>query len=186
MRIRNECDICQTEYLAPIDIEWKYELNDFVHRSLVKHSGLPVLWTLGFLQDRFHMDSYWYLPEVDLYESDQNSDLKNEMDILCMLGGRFYAIEVKTSASIFVNKPGAIDKFLKVIGMLRPDVAMLSFERYSREPEDIAGIKKKLQEAVVSIRERLVPGVDLQILVAEDIEEFSDFPRDLGWRGGRT
>jgi len=186
MRIRNECDICHTEYLAPIDIEWKYELNGFVYRSLIKHSGLPVLWTLGFLQDRHHTNSYWYLPEVDLYESDDNSELKNEIDILCMLDGKFYAVEVKASASIFLNKDGAIDKFLKVIGMLRPDVAMLSFERYGRKGNDVAAIKIKLQEAAKYIRVRLAPGTTLEILVAEDIGEFNDFPRDLGWYGRRT
>ena len=186
MRIRNECVICHTEYLAPIDIEWKYELNDFVHRSLIKHSGLPVLWTLGFLQDRYRTDSYWYLPEVDLYESDGNLELKNEIDILCMLEGKFYVVEVKKSASIFINKPGEIDKYLKVIGMLRPDVAMLSFERYSMEENNVADIKSKLQEAAQSIRESLAPGTTLEIIVAEDINEFNDFPRDLGWYGCRT
>ena len=186
MRIRNECDICRTEYLAPIDIEWKYELNDFVYRSLSKHSGLPVLWTLGFLHDQNYGDNYWYLPEVDLFESDDNPDLKNEIDILCMLDGKFYAVEVKKSASIFLNKPDAIDKYLKVINMLRPDVAMLSFERYSMKENDIADIKSKLQDAEQSIRESLVPGITLEILVAEDINRFNDSSHDLGWYGHRT
>jgi hypothetical protein len=185
MRIRNECDICRTEYLAPIDIKWKYELNEFVHRSLIKHSGLPVLWTLGFLRDRYSTDSYWYLPEVDLYESVDNPELKNEIDILCMLEGKFYAVEVKKSASLFL-KPGAIDKYLKVIDMLRPDVAMLSFERYSMEENDIADIKSRLQEAAQCISESLAPGTTLEIFVAEDIKEFNDFPHDLGWYGSRT
>jgi hypothetical protein len=43
MKIKSKCDICVTEYLAPIDIEWKYELNDFVDSSIQKHSGVPVL-----------------------------------------------------------------------------------------------------------------------------------------------
>lgn len=186
MRIRNECEICHTEYLAPIDIEWKYELNDFVYRSLIKHSGLSVLWTLGFLQDQHPMDSYWYLPEVDLFESEEDPELKNEIDILCMLGAEFYALEVKTSASTFLNKSGAIDKFLKVIGLLHPDVAMLSFQRYCKEGEDVAGIKARLQEAAQYIRERLAPGTTLQILVAEDVKEFNDLPWHLGWYGHRT
>ena len=48
MKIRNDCEICSTDYLAPIDLEWTYQLNEFVFRSLVIHTGLPVLWTLGF------------------------------------------------------------------------------------------------------------------------------------------
>jgi hypothetical protein len=183
MRIRNECDICHTEYLASIDIEWKYELNDFVYRSLFKHFGLPVLWTLGFLQDQVH-SSYWYLPEVDLYENDDNS-LKNEIDILCMLNYKFYAVEVKKSASVFLGKPGAIEKFVKVIELLRPDVAMLSFERYGKEGDDVADIKAKLEQAKQLIQGRLTPGIMLEVLVAAEISEFNEFPRDLGWYGSR-
>ncbi len=186
MRIKNECDICATEYLAPIDIEWKYELNDFVYRSLQKHSGLPVLWTLGFLQDRLHTGAFWYLPEVDLYERVDVPQSKNEIDILCMLDGAFYAVEAKRSASIFLNKAEALDKFVKVIGLLRPDVALLAFERYCAEGEDVEAVKARLAEAASVIRERIGPWTKLQILVAQDVAGFNDFSADLGWYGRRV
>lgn len=186
MKIKNDCDICATEYLAPIDIEWKYELNDFIYRSLQKHSGLPVLWTLGFLQDRLHSGAFWYLPEVDLYERDNDPESKNEIDILCMLDGAFYAVEAKRSASTFLNKTGAIDKFVKVIGLLRPDVALLAFERYCAEGEDVQAMKARLAEAARVIRERIGPWTKLEILVAQDVAGFNDFPADLGWHGRRV
>lgn len=186
MKIKNECDICATEYLAPIDIEWKYELNDFVYRSLQKHSGLPVLWTLGFLQDRLHSGAFWYLPEVDLYERNDDPQSKNEIDILCMLDGAFYAVEAKRSASIVLNKAETLDKFVKVIGLLRPDVALLAFERYCAEGEDVEATKVKLTEAARVIRERIGPWTKLEILVAQDVEGFNDFSADLGWYGRRV
>lgn len=186
MKIKNDCDICATEYLAPIDIEWKYELNDFVYRSLKKHSGLPVLWALGFLQDRLHTGAFWYLPEVDLYERDDDLQSKNEIDILCMLNGAFYAVEAKRSASIVLNKAEAIDKFVKVIGLLRPDVALLAFERYCAEGEDVEATKARLTEAAKVIRERIGPWTKLEILVAQDVAGFNDFSADLGWYGRRV
>lgn len=186
MKIKNECDICATEYFAPIDIEWQYELNDFVYRSLQKHSGLPVLWTLGFLQDRLHTGAFWYLPEVDLHERDDDPQSKNEIDILCMLDGAFYAVEAKLSASIFLNKAEALDKFVKVIELLRPDVALLVFERYCAEGEDVEATKAKLAEAAKMIRERIGPWAKLEILVAQDVAGFSDFSADLGWYGRRV
>lgn len=186
MKIKNECDICATEYLAPIDIEWKYELNDFVYRSLQKHSGLPVLWALGFLQDRLHTGAFWYLPEVDLYERDDNPQSKNEIDILCMLDGAFYAVEAKLSASLFLNKVEALDKFVKVVGLLRPDVALLAFERYCVEGEDVEATKARLAEATKAIRERIGRWTKLEIIVAHDVEGFNDFPVDLGWYGRRV
>lgn len=186
MKIRNECDICATEYLAPIDIEWKYELNDFVYRSLQKHSGLPVLWTLGFLQDRLHTGAFWYLPEVDLYERDDDPQSKNEIDILCILDGAFHAVEAKRSASTFLNKAGAIDKFVKIIGLLRPDVALLAFERYCAEGEDEEATKARLAEAAKDIGERIRPWTKLEILVAQDVKGFDDSPADLGWYDRRV
>lgn len=186
MKIRNKCDICETEYLAPIDIEWRYELNDFVHRSLQKHSGRPVLWTLGVLQDRSGADSFWYLPEVDLYENDDDPERKNEVDILCMLGGAFFAVEAKLSASSFLNKAGAMERFIKVVRLLRPDVALLAFERYCRDGEDVSETKAKLRGAVSSLAEELSPWTRVEVLVAEDDQDFSDFGVSLGWHGRRV
>lgn len=186
MRIKNECDICTTEHLAAIDIEWQYELNDFVYRSLQKHSGLPVLWTLGFLQDQLHGGAFWYLPEVDLYEKDDDLEGKNEIDILCMLDGVYHAVEVKLSASVFLNKANSVDKFVKVIGRLCPDVALLAFERYCVEGEDVGAAKAKLEEIAVVIREQIGPWTALKILVAQDIDGFNDFSTDSGWYGHRT
>lgn len=185
MKIKNECDICATEHLASIDIAWQYELNDFVYRSLQKHSGLPVLWTLGFLQGQLHAGTFWYLPEVDLYEKDDDPQSKNEIDILCMLNGAYHAVEVKLSASVFLNKEGAIDKFVKVIGRLRPDVALLSFERYCIEEGDVEATKAKLEEVADVVRKQIGPWTKLEILVAQDIKDFNDFSADFGWYGHR-
>ena len=186
MKIRNKCAICETEYLAPIDIEWQYELSDFVYRSLQKHSGRPVLWTLGFLQDASHEGNFWYLPEVDLYERDDDPESKNEIDILCMLDGVFRAVEAKASASTFLNKAGAVDKFAKVVERLRPDVALLAFERYCGEGEEAGPVKTRLTEAVIALRERLGVWTKIEVRVAEDTQGFNEFPTSLGWDGRRV
>lgn len=186
MKIKNLCDICATEYFAPIDIEWKYELNDFVYRALHRHSGLPVLWTLGYLQDRMHGDGFWYLPEVDLYDRMDDPESKNEIDILAMIDSEFYAVEAKVSASIFLSKAGLIDKFVKTIGLLRPDVALLAFEKFCGDEDDVEATKAKLADAGQLIRERIGPWTKLEILVAQDTHGFNDFPTDLGWYGHRV
>lgn len=186
MKIKNACDICATEYLAPIEIAWKYELNDFVYRSLHRHSGLPVLWTLGFLHDRLHTGAFWYIPEVDLYEKFDDPTSKKEIDILCILDGVFHAIEAKLSASLFLNKEGATDKFVRMIQLLRPDVALLSFQRYCAVGEDIKATKARLDEVARGIQEQIGPWTKLDILVAQDIENFNDFPTDIGWHGPRV
>lgn len=185
MKLRNSCDICQAEHLAEIDLEWEYELNSFVFRSLEKHRGLPVLWTLGYLQNCGHSQAFWYLPEVDLFASDEPSGERNEIDILCVLGGKFYAVEVKSSVSLFLNKADAADTFVKVIRKLRPDVAMLSFEKYCSEAEAVEETKTRLTAAAATIREQLAGETILEIVVAEDLAEFREFGADLGVHGAR-
>ena len=185
MKIQNECVICSTDYLAPIELDWKYELNNFAYHSLVKHSELPVLWTLGFLQNRLSTGSFWYLPEVDLFESEDEPENKNEIDILCMLDGFFYAVEVKQSASAFLNGDGEIDKFVKVIERLRPDVALLAFERYCNEEANEQETKVSLAETAGTIRERIGAWTKLEVLVAQDVSGFNDFSANFGWYGPR-
>ena len=75
---------------------------------------------------------------------------------------------------------------MKMIGLLRPDVALLAFERYCAEGEDVQATKAKLAEAAKVIRERIGPWTKLEILVAQDVEGFNDFSADLGWHGRRV
>lgn len=184
MKLKNACSICATEHFANIDLEWEYELNEFVHRSLYKHHGLIVLWTLGYLQESRYSGAFWYLPEVDLFES-HDSDEKNEIDALCMLDGIYYAIEVKSSVTMFLNKEGSVDKFARIIQKLRPDVALLSFERYNADSDDVEDTKRRLGEALRRIRAIIGEHSKLETLVAEDFEDYRDFSVDLGWHGKR-
>lgn len=186
MKIKNSCEICSREYLAPIDLGWTYQLNDFVYRSLIKQTGLPVLWTLGFLHDRFIRGSFWYLPEVDLFEKSDDAETKNEMDIFCVLDGKFYAVEVKLSVSLFINKPGEVDKFIKKINLIQPDIAMLSFERYCEPEENVSATKASLIKASDEIRNHIGSHIELKTIVAYDVQGFNDHPADLGWFGRRT
>lgn len=186
MKIKNSCEICSKEYFAPIDLEWTYQLNDFVYRSLTKHTGLPVLWTLGFLQDCPTTGSFWYLPEVDLYEKRDDPEKKNEMDIICVLEGRCYAVEVKLSAFPFITKSEEVDSFVKKIKLIQPDVAMLSFERYCEPGENVADTKASLTKVSDEIRKRIDSHIELRIIVAHDIHGFNDHPACIGRFGRRT
>jgi len=62
-------------------------------------------------------------------------------------------VEAKLSASSFINKQGELEKFIKLIKQLRPDVAILSFERYCLEEEDVGSTRDKLNQTAETIRE---------------------------------
>ena len=87
---------------------------------------------------------------------------------------------------MFLNKDGAQDKFVNVIGLLRPDIALLAFEQYCSEGEDANAIRARLTEAASQIRERIGPWTKLKVLVAQDDPSFNEFPADLGWHGRRV
>lgn len=187
LKVKNSCEICETEYFPPIDLVWDYQLNEFVFRALVKNNGLTVLWALGHMQDCYGRNSFWYLPEVDFYEDYDNPLLKNEIDILCMTDGAYRMIEVKQTVSLFVRKPGEVEKFIKMARRLEPDVAMLVFERYVDENIENPGIdfRALLRESEARIAGELGPDIRLQVIVACDIAEFNEFPHDLGHHGPR-
>jgi hypothetical protein len=182
----NNCDICSTNHFAPIDLEWKYKLNDFIYRTLCEHNGLPVLWALGHLQEMNRHASFYYLPEVDLYLKDNRSNNKYEIDFLCVMGGRFYAAEVKLSAASFIEKPDEIIKFIEKIKMIQPDTALLVFERYCESEVDIRNIKTKLDEVILEISRKVGRHITVKSLVASDVQEFNEYPVDLGYSGERV
>lgn len=186
MKIKNACDICSTEYLAPIDLEWKYQLNDFVYRSLVLHTGLPVLWTLGHLQERSFRGSFWYLPEVNLYEKADVSETKKEIDILCMHGGKFIAVEVKRSVKQLLNSEEAINSFIYKINLIRPDIAILAFEQYCDSEGDLASAKSEYIQAFQDMRSKIDPTVEIETIVASETHGFNDAPDNFGYFGQRT
>lgn len=186
MKIENSCDICPTTYFSPIDLVWTYQLNDFVFRSLIKHTGLPVLWTLGYLKDELWSKSFWYLPEVDLFETYGVDEGKNEIDILCVSDGKFIAVEVKRSVSQLIENSEVGIKFSRKMNLIQPDIAILSFERYCHSDEEIASTKASMEEELKKIRQSLAPDIKLKVIVAQDVPSFNDFPTNLGDYGRRT
>src|SRR5690606_8030786 len=105
-------------------------------KDVARRPVTPVLWAIGFLQNDLRTGSFWYLPEVDLFADEGDADPKREIDVLCVLDGIFHAVEAKRSASTFLNQSGRVDKFVRVIELLRPDVAVLAFERLCADSGD--------------------------------------------------
>lgn len=179
------CAICDKEYITPIDLEWKFKLNDFVYRSLFERNGLTVLWALGFLQTSKARDSFYYMPEVDLYES-WDGESKNEIDILCMVDGKFHAVEVKLSAYSFVNNGPEVEKFIQELKLIRPDKGILIFEQYSDNESDEQKTSEKLKNTVERISSEVFDITGVEAFIASEYRSFSDFPLNLGYEGKRV
>jgi len=194
MKKQNHCEICNEQYFSPIDMTWSYKLNSFVTSSLCERNGLTVLWAIGFLHDGAFNRSFYYLPEVDLYPNYNNSENKEEIDFLCVKEGKFIAGEVKGSVFGFTRDDTAktqvtdkIDKFTKKINNLKPDTALLVFEKYCENQNEIGAAKKELKEALERIKENAnVKNLHVDAIVGDDVAQFRDYPIDYGVHGRRT
>ena len=123
---------------------------------------------------------------MDLYENYDAPEMKKEIDILCMHGGKFIAVEVKRSARQLINKPEGVDSFVQKMNLIRPDIAMLSFEQYCDSEEDVETAKTSFGKTLNEIRSRLDSNIELETIVASEVQGFNDAPADLGYFGRRT
>ena len=163
----NHCQICRKQHNLPISFEWKYKLNEFVWNALCKsNNGLSVLWTIGFLHEMFRSD-FFYLPEVQLFNEGSAKAPTIEIDLICVIDGKLYVGEVKKTASQYLTKQEDINKFIEVIERIRPDVALLSFENWGENEQDIHAAKHFIS-AVKEKIENLNPSIQVQILIAAD------------------
>lgn len=185
LKKENECSICKTKFYSPVDLEWTFKLNDFVSNSVMRHSGLTTLWTIGFLHENPYIFTkngqplrtcFYYLPEVDLFLDDQNKQRK-EIDVLCVVGGKFCAGEAKLSVSQFIIKESGeintfkVDEFVDKINLIKPDIAILSFLTLSAEKSSDPKItKEKITEIESLIRGR-IGDIELHTLIAEEKDQ---------------
>ncbi|KQW98059.1 hypothetical protein ASC84_04720 [Acinetobacter sp. Root1280] len=146
IKLKNNCDICEKTHIIPVgnEFSWDYLLNKFVHKTMVEHCGLPVLWALDYIQNSNTINSFMYLPEVNIFYDYKDLSQLNEIDLLGVYGGVLFAGEAKRSADYFFENDREKSKFLDVIQQINPDEAFLIFEQYSEDPLNVEPTKKNM------------------------------------------
>ncbi|MEI8673366.1 hypothetical protein P4S52_17510 [Vibrio sp. SA48] len=66
-----------------------------------------------------------------------------------------------------------------------PDIAFLICEQYSQEQIDVDEYKAKIEDVTDSIREK-VSNVEVKVIVANEVDSFTEVPIELGPYGERT
>lgn len=186
LKLSNDCEICSENHTIPVgeEFSWEYLLNKFVHRVIFEHSGLPVLWALNYIQNISYRNSFLYLPEVNIYYKDKKSSHINEIDLLGIYDGIFFAGEAKRTAEYFLTDREA-DKFIDLIEYMSPDEAFLAFGKYSENETKVEEIKSNLED----FRKRFeaqFKNIKLTILTFEDFIKFSSPAIDFGIRGNNV
>lgn len=183
IKLTNNCEICSENHTIPVgeEFSWEYLLNKFVHKVIFEHSGLPVVWALNYIQNISYMNSFLYLPEVNIYYNDKKSNHINEIDLLGIYDGIFFAGEAKRTAEYFLTDREA-DKFIELIKYISPDQAFLAFDKYSEDESKIEETKSNLEDFKKRFQTQF-SNIKLTILTFEGFLNFSTPVINFGTHG---
>ena len=182
IRELNNCDICKWEYMVPLELTFKYKVNSFVYEALKNQNELSVICAIHYLKNVLFSKSFYFSPEVNLFFSTaKGNNEKCEIDLLCILEGLFYAIEVKRYAQSFIECDDQKESFIKKMELLQPDVGILFFEEYSKEEGSINEVKAKVEKIFDDIRIRAGEKTKIDLIVlAEKDASYNSYSLDVG------
>ncbi|WGM25778.1 hypothetical protein [Acinetobacter pittii] len=186
IKLYNNCEVCEEKHMIPTgkEFEWEYLLNKFIHKTILEHNGFNVLWALNFIQNLGYKNSFLYLPEVNIFYDTKNSNQLNEIDLLGIYDGNFFAGEAKRTAEYFLTDREA-DKFIELIKHMSPDQAFLAFGKYAEDETKIEEIKSNLEDFKKRF-EAQFKNIKLTILTFENFINFSSPAIDFGIRGNNV
>lgn len=117
------CTVCQTGTSLAVDKPWDFRLNDFLREALKEHGVLALVWCLLQLEEAAR-ESFYFLEPTALflaYPQNRRTPPTNEADLICVIDGKVYLCEVKSS-----SRSIALTSFIQVAKQMRPDVAILA------------------------------------------------------------
>jgi hypothetical protein len=150
-----ECPDCGTRWAAKAEMPWQYRLNGLTKRAVQRSGGaIPVLLAIHtlFLESK---GSFLWQPNLDIYRPDYEAGQKpwHEMDIVCLMDGKFTIGEVKEDVSNFVDSD--FNDLAEICEAIEPDVALLVFL------EGDYSAKTSFAEKFTSLQSRLAPRTKL-------------------------
>ncbi|HBN5894924.1 TPA: hypothetical protein ACKQDY_000949 [Serratia marcescens] len=185
LKLVNECDVCATEYITPIDMTWRYAFTPFVLRCLVEHNGLSVVAAVSLLLSESKSKQSVYFPEVNLHSSFDKNDYQ-EIDIVAVIDGDLVISEVKGSAASFIESKNDQSKFEEKVLRIEPDVAYLIFESVCKD----AAQKEVFSQALRTLSKELnikFQGCSLiKVIVMDELHGYDSYEDLIGYQSGRT
>jgi len=132
-----KCEICRKPESSPVSGSLHFRLNPFVQHAFSSTSAQePVIWCLNHLARRA-MWSFAFAPTLDVYRAGR-SNPETDLDIVAVVDGQVYFVEVKSSFAGVTVKDQEQLKFL--VYELRPDVVMLGVMANNADAEKYADI----------------------------------------------
>lgn len=156
------CDVCREVTQAPVDIKWLFRPNEFLVQSLRDHSVLSLLWVLSEFRYRARV-SLVFVGPTWTYHSSEAKTPDGEADLLALVDGSCYLVEVKNSWRACATDD--IRALVDQAKRLRPDVAMLAImDSGLKRREQLDMAKAELQEV----------GIQFELLTADNSDHDDD------------
>jgi hypothetical protein len=137
------CRGCLSEFHLPIEERWYYALNGLVRNAVVMHGLVPVVLTLGWLEDQAR-ESFLFSPPTKFHANRETNEALAELDIICIVDGELVIGEVKAKAEQFGrDEEHALEEAARRI---RPERVVISAVRGNLEKLDY--VAARLQESL--------------------------------------
>jgi len=86
----------------------------------------------------------------------------------------------------FIEKPEETSKFIDKIKLIRPDIALLVFEKYCESETEMEHTKIALNKILAGVAKSVEPRIAVTTSFASNYKRFNDNPVDLGFQGKRV
>lgn len=99
------CEVCGQEHLLPVDVALDFRMNEFFATCLREHDTVTVAWALGALRQQAK-HSFMYAPQTALsrdYPENQRGRADRELDLICIMDGKFVIGEVKAGIGLIAE-----------------------------------------------------------------------------------
>jgi hypothetical protein len=151
-----ECPDCGTRWAARAEMPWQYRLNALAKRAVQRSGGaIPVLLAIWNLFEESKGSFLWH-PNLEIYRPDHRAGEEpwHEMDIICLVDGRFTIGEVKEDIANFADPD--FNDLGDICEAIEPDVALLVFLTGDYSPNT------RFAENFANLQSRLSPGTKLE------------------------
>lgn len=163
---RMPCEVCSHEYQLPVDIALDFRLNEFFATCIREHDTVTVAWALGALREQAK-HSFMYAPQTALYRDypeNQNSRIDRELDLICIMDGKFVIGEVKAGSEL-IAKPD-IEDLAAAAKEVGADIAFLAA---------VKGDSASMESKVQILRALLPSSIEARWILSDWNEEPSSY-----------
>lgn len=93
-----DCQVCHRSQAAPVDLQFRFRLNDFLATCIREHDTVSVVWALSTFQQDHRHPPLIFAPQTALFRQ-YGAEESREIDLLCIVNGQVIVGEVKPSLS---------------------------------------------------------------------------------------